>query len=75
MPPTIDDVIDVLRRLSPERQEELAGYIFELARENEPAGAIDPAHLPYVMEGLAQVRRGERASRDEVAAAFRSFGE
>lgn len=75
MPPTIDDVIEALRKLSPERQGELAGYIFELAKENEPAGDIDPAHLRYVMEGLAQVRRGERASSEDVAAAFRTFGE
>jgi hypothetical protein len=44
-----------------------------LARdESEPEG-IDPAHLPDVLEGLAQAKRREFASGAEVEAAFRSF--
>ena len=31
--PTIDDAIDAPRRLAPERQQELAGYIFHLATD------------------------------------------
>jgi hypothetical protein len=33
----------------------------------------DPAHLPAVLEGLAQARRREFASDAEVEAAFRRF--
>ncbi|MCW5725242.1 MAG: hypothetical protein KIS81_09835 [Maricaulaceae bacterium] len=39
-------------------------------REPEP---IDPDHLPGVLEGLAQARRGEFASDAEVEAVFRRF--
>jgi hypothetical protein len=41
-------------------------------RDNEPE-PIDPAHLPAVLEGLAQVRAKQFASDEEVAAAFRLF--
>ena len=69
--PTIDDAIAALRKLSPERQQELAGYICDLAHE-EPE-EIDPAHLPAVLEGLEQAERGQFASPERVAAAFRRF--
>jgi hypothetical protein len=70
--PTIDDAIDALRKLSPERQAELAGYICQLAQD-EPE-EIDPDHLPAVLEGLEQAQRGHFASPERVAAAFRRFG-
>ena len=70
--PTIDEAIDALRKLSPERQAELAGFICHLAQD-EPE-AIDPAHLPALLDGLEQVKRGQFASPDHVAAAFRHFG-
>jgi len=38
--------------------------------EPEP---VDPAHLPAVLEGLAQAKRREFASDAEVEAAFRRF--
>jgi Mg/Co/Ni transporter MgtE len=69
---TIDDAIDALRKLSPERQDEIAGYIKSIA-ENEHAEEIEPDHLADVLEGLAQLNRGERASDDAVASAFRRF--
>ena len=34
---------------------------------------IDREHLPFVLEGLAQVERGEFASDEDVEKAFRSF--
>ena len=75
MPSTIDQAIDALRKLSPARQEELAGYICHLAADEREPEEIDPAHLPAVLEGLAQLRRGERASSVQIEAAFRSFDE
>ena len=36
---------------------------------------IDPAHLPGVLEGLAQAKRKEFATDAEVEAAFRRFGQ
>jgi hypothetical protein len=35
---------------------------------------IDLAHLPDVLEGFAQARRGEFASDAEIEAVFRRFG-
>jgi len=40
--------------------------------EGEPE-AIDPAHLPAVLEGLAQAKRRQFATDDEAEAAFRRF--
>jgi hypothetical protein len=34
---------------------------------------IDPAHLPGVLEGLAQAKRREFSSDEEVETAFRRF--
>ena len=68
--------IDALRQLTPERQNELAGYILHLATndDREPED-IDPAALPAVLEGMAQAKRGEFATDEQVAAAFARFGQ
>ena len=68
-----EEVVLVVRKLSSESQDEIARAMLELAVESEPA-EIDPAHLPAVLEGLAQVRSGNYASAADVAAAFRRFG-
>jgi hypothetical protein len=75
MPHTMDQAIEALRNLSPARQEELAGYICHLAADEREPEEIDPAHLAAVLEGLAQLKRGERATFREVEAAFRAFDE
>ena len=74
--PTLEQAIDALRKLPPERQDDLAEYILQLAAtsDSEPV-EIDPADLPFVLEGLAQITRGEFATPEQVAAAFRSFDE
>jgi hypothetical protein len=41
-------------------------------KQTEPE-PIDPAHLPAVLEGLAQARRRELATDEEVEAALRRF--
>ena len=35
---------------------------------------VDPAHLVAVLEGLAQAKRREFATAEEMKAAFRRFG-
>lgn len=65
--PTIDDAIAALRRLPPERQQELAGYIYQLATDDREPEEIDPADLPSVIEGLAQAKRRQFASPERVA--------
>jgi predicted transcriptional regulator len=69
----VEQAFEAVRRLSPERSEELARYILQLAVDDSEPEEIDPAHLPAVLEGLAQAKRGEFATEDEIAAAFASF--
>ena len=40
---------------------------------NEEPDETDPAHVPAVLEGLAQAKRREFASDVEIEAAFRAF--
>ena len=69
----LEEALNAVRRLSPDAQDEIARAMLQLAGgEGEPE-AVDPAHLPAVLEGLAQARRGEFASDAEVEAAFRRF--
>ena len=44
-----------------------------MARPDKQPEENNPAHLPAVLEGLEQTRRGALASEAEVDAAFRSF--
>lgn len=68
----LETAVETVRKLSSESQDEIARAMLELARDEEPE-AIDPAHLPAVLEGLAQARRSEYASAADVEAAFRRF--
>ena len=45
-----------------------------LAVGDAKAEEIDPAHLPGVLEGLEQARRGEFATDEDVEKLFRHFG-
>ncbi len=65
--PTIDDAIDALRKLPPDRQHELASTIFHLATDECEPEDIDPADLPSVLEGLEQAKRRQLASPERVA--------
>lgn len=69
----LDDALDAVRRLPADSQDEIARLLLRLARGEEEPEPIDPDHLPAVLEGLAQIRRGEFASDEEVEAAFRRF--
>jgi len=70
----LDQALDTVRRLPPADQDEIARAMLTLARsgEGEPEN-IDPAHLPDVLQGLAQARRHQFATDAEVAAAFQRF--
>lgn len=70
----LDDAVAVVRQLSSDRQNEIAVAILGLANHDDVSEDIDPNHLVAIEEGLAQIERGEFASDDEVAAAFRRFG-
>ena len=68
----LEQALDAVKQLSPESQDEIARLLLHLAQGDEPE-PIDPDHLPAVLEGLGQVRRGEFATDEEVEAAFRRF--
>ncbi len=61
-----------LERLPPDRQDAIAGVILLLVR-NDAWTEIAPEDLPFVLEGLIEIARGEFATDEEVEAAFRSF--
>jgi hypothetical protein len=69
----LERALEVIRRLPANEQDEIARAILTLAGNEEEPEAIDPAHLPDVLESLAQARRRQFASDAEVEAAFRRF--
>jgi hypothetical protein len=69
----LDKALEAARRLPAEDQYEIARTILHLAAGSGEPEQIHPAHLPSVLESLAQARRGEFASEAEAEAAFRKF--
>ena len=69
----LDQAIKAVRRLPADAQDDIARTILHLAGCEIGAESIDPAHLAAVLEGLAQAKRGEFATDEEVEAAFRRF--
>ena len=70
----LDDAVAAVRRLPAERQDEIAAAMVGLADQDGMPETIDPDHLAAIDQGLAEIERGDFASDDEVAAAFRCFG-
>ena len=71
----LERAFEAVRRLPPADQDDIARAMLSLARtEGEAPETIDPAHLPDVLEGLAQARRRQFASDAQAEAAFRRFG-
>ena len=69
----LEKALEAVRRLPPDSQDEIARAMLCLAgNEGEPED-IDPAHLPDVLESLAQAKRREFATDAEVETAFRRF--
>jgi hypothetical protein len=69
----LDKALEAVRRLPPSSQDEIALAMLTLAGGEEEPDAIDPVHLTAVLEGLAQAKRRQFATDDEVEAAFRRF--
>jgi DNA-binding transcriptional regulator YdaS (Cro superfamily) len=69
----LEQAIEAVRRLPADSQDDIARTILHLAASEVEAERIDPAHLAAVLEGLAQAKRREFATDDEVEAAFRRF--
>jgi predicted transcriptional regulator len=69
----LEQAIEAVRRLPADSQDDIARTILHLAGSEAEAEPLDAAHLAAVLEGLAQAKRGEFATDDEVEAAFRRF--
>jgi len=69
----LDKALEAVRRLPPSSQDEIAHAMLTFAGSEEEPEAIDAAHLTAVLEGLAQAKRRQFATDDEVEAAFRRF--
>jgi hypothetical protein len=65
--------LEAVRKLPDDSQDEIARAMLSLAGNDGEPEVIDPDHLPAVMEGLAQARRREFATDEEVEAALRRF--
>ncbi len=69
----LEQAIEAVRRLPPGSQDDIARTILHLAGSEADPEPVDPAHLAAVLEGLAQAKRREFATDDEVEAAFGRF--
>ncbi|HTV35139.1 MAG TPA: hypothetical protein VMF12_01810 [Xanthobacteraceae bacterium] len=69
----LEQALEAVSRLSPESQDEIARAMLRLAATDSEPEEVDAAHLPAVLEGLAQAERREFASDAEVEAALRRF--
>lgn len=69
----LEKALEAVRRLPPDSQDEIALAMLTLSGTEEGAEEVDAAHLPAVLEGLAQAKRREFATHDEIEAAFRRF--
>jgi hypothetical protein len=69
----LEEAVEAARRLPADSQDEIGRFILALVANDGEPEIVDPAHLPAVLEGLAQARRREFATKAEVEAAFRRF--
>ncbi len=69
----LEKALEAVRRLPPGTQDEIARAMLTLAGDEGQPEEIDSAHLPAVLEGLAQAKHRQFATDEEVEAAFRRF--
>jgi hypothetical protein len=70
----LEKALEAVRRLPPDDQDEIALAMLTLSGHGGgELEEIDLAHLPAVLEGLAQAKRRQFATDAEVEAAFRRF--
>jgi hypothetical protein len=69
----LETAVEAARRLSADSQDEIGRIILALVANDGEPEMLDPAHLPAVLEGLAQATRREFATEAGVEAAFRRF--
>jgi hypothetical protein len=69
----LQKALEAVRLLSPDDQDQIALAMLNLTANQGDPEEVDPAHLPAVLEGLAQAKRGQFATAAEVETAFRRF--
>lgn len=69
----LEKALEAVRRLPPDSQDQIALAMLSLSGQEGEAEDVDPAHLPAVLEGLAQAKHRQFATDAEVEAAFRRF--
>ena len=69
----LQQALEKVRRLPADSQDEIARAMLTLAGDEGESEEIDPAHLPDVLESLAQAKRRKFATDAEIEAAFRRF--
>ena len=69
----LERALEAVRRLPADIQDEIARAMLALAGSEGAPESIDPAHLPDVLESLAQAKRRQFASDSDVEAVFRRF--
>jgi hypothetical protein len=70
----LDKALEAVRRLPPDSQDEIARAMLTLSNIEREAEDIDPAHLPAVLEGLAQAKARDLATDAEIEAICRDAG-
>jgi hypothetical protein len=69
----LEKALEAVRKLPPDSQDQIAQAMLTMTGQEAEPEAIDPAHLPAVLEGLAQAKGREFANDTAVEAAFRRF--
>lgn len=69
----LEKAVEAVRKLPGGNQDEIARAMLQMASQGSEPEAITAAHLPAVLEGLAQAKRREFASDADVEAALRRF--
>ena len=69
----LEKALEAVRRLPANSQDEIAREMLRLAQGDAEPEPVDPAHLPAILQGLAEAKQREFATDAEVEAAFRRF--
>ncbi|MDQ2083215.1 hypothetical protein RA307_23780 [Xanthobacteraceae bacterium Astr-EGSB] len=69
----LEKAFELVRRLPPDSQDDIARALMTLASADQEPETIDPTHLAAVLEGLAQAKAQQFVTDDDIEAAFRRF--
>lgn len=69
----LEKALEAVRRLPPDSQDEIARAMLALSDNDSEFEEIGAAHLPAVLEGIAQAKRREFTTDAEIEAALRRF--